>query len=122
MSTRKAVPEKHCGTCGTALARKRNSAGRLEDFGSFKRRRFCSLSCANTRETVGKHGLSWRGRKHLATSCDLCSGTNLLAAHHCDENRENNSAENIQTLCVSCHAWWHHEAQRRGVIPSGRAS
>jgi len=98
---------KDCETCGTSISRKRYS-GRLEDLGAFKRRKFCSLSCANTREEVGYHGNSWRARKHLRKRCEICGGSKLLAAHHVDENRSNNTPENIQTLCVTCHNKLHH--------------
>lgn len=98
---------KCCEECGATLSRKRFN-GRLEDLGSFKRRRFCSLSCAKRKEEVGDSMLRKRARVHLKESCETCGGTNLLAAHHKDENLENNAAENIQTLCVHCHARHHH--------------
>jgi hypothetical protein len=98
---------KPCEACGTMMSRKRFN-GVLEDLTHFGRRRFCSLSCANTRTTVGYHGLSWRARKHLKTNCEVCGSAKMLAAHHRDENRENNEPENIQTLCVTCHARLHH--------------
>lgn len=98
---------KPCETCGVLMSRKRFN-GVLEDSVTFKRRRFCSLSCANTRTEVGYHGLSWRARKHLKTSCEACGSVYMLAAHHKDGDRENNEASNIQTLCVRCHARLHH--------------
>ena len=98
---------KSCATCGTAMYRKRFN-GRLEDLGAWKRRKFCSLSCANTKKEVGYHGNSWRARKHLKHSCENCGSKKTLAAHHKDGNRKNNSAKNIMTLCVTCHALHHH--------------
>lgn len=117
---KKPEPTKFCATCGIALERKR-FGGRLEDLGAFKRRRFCSLSCANSRVEVGYHGNSWRARQHLKDSCERCGATAKLHAHHKDEDRSNNISENIQTLCGSCHNWWHHEAKRIGIIPCGNA-
>jgi hypothetical protein len=101
------VQPKPCATCGTTMLRKRFS-GVLEDLATFRRRRFCSLSCANTRPTVGYHGNSWRARKHLKANCEVCGSDYMLAAHHKDEDRNNNTPENIQTLCVKCHAHIHH--------------
>ena len=98
---------KFCETCGAKMQRKRYGK-RLEDLGAWKRRRFCSLSCANMRERVGYHGLSWRARKHLKSACENCGSTERLAAHHKDGDRQNNEAENIQTLCARCHALLHH--------------
>jgi site-specific DNA-cytosine methylase len=48
---------KSCETCGTTMSRKR-FGWRLEDLGAWTRRRFCSLSCANTKKQVGYHGPS----------------------------------------------------------------
>lgn len=98
---------KACEACGMSMSRKRFGE-RLEDLTAFKRRRFCSLSCSNTRKVVGYHGNSWRARKHLEKHCEICGGVNMLAAHRMDGNRENNQADNIQTICVTCHAKLHH--------------
>lgn len=105
---------KPCESCGCQMRRKR-FGGRLEDLGVFRRRKFCSLSCANTRQTVGYHGNSWRARQHLKTNCEVCGSDYLLAAHHKDENRDNNTPENIETLCVSCHTKHHHGTLSRAV-------
>ncbi len=116
----KKEPQKFCQTCHKETLRKRYN-GRLEDLTAFQRRKFCSLSCANTRQVIGYHGMSWRARQHLKEACERCSTKEGLHAHHCDEDRSNNTSENIQTLCGSCHNWWHHEAKRLGQTPSGRA-
>lgn len=113
-------PQKYCLTCKKEMFRKRYN-GRLEDLGVFKRRRYCTLSCSSTKMEVGYHGNSWRARQHLKTFCEICKTTENLHAHHCDQNRLNNTPENIQTLCSSCHISWHHKAKRLGVTPCGRA-
>jgi hypothetical protein len=114
-------PERFCERCGVVLRRKlfgKTWEGRP----NFLRRKFCSLSCSSTRQVVGYTGHSARARRHLKNSCERCGrGGPYLNAHHLDENRENNSSDNIQTLCNSCHAWWHHEARRRGLQPAGIA-
>jgi len=38
-----------CETCGVKLERREHPNGRLEGLGAFNKRRFCSLSCSNTR-------------------------------------------------------------------------
>lgn len=116
---RKSEPKKSCATCGKEMERK-SFNGRLEDLSVFKRRKYCSLSCANTRQEVGYHGNSWRARQHLKDSCERCGKTKKLHAHHADGNRSNNTSQNIQTLCGSCHNWWHHEANRRGLSVAGK--
>lgn len=100
-------PEKFCQTCGRQYWRKRFN-GRLEDLTRFKQRKYCSLSCGNTRKVVGYHGLSCRARQYLKNACENCEGSFMLAAHHIDGVRTNNVETNVQTLCVVCHALFHH--------------
>ena len=109
---------KFCECCGAEMLRKRFS-GRLEDLSAFKKRRFCSLSCANTRTDLTKHGYSWRARKHLKSCCEACSYTRALQAHHIDQDKTNNDPENIQTLCKHCHNFWHTTAKRLGRTVAG---
>ncbi len=95
--------------------------GRLEDLSAFHRRRFCSLTCANTRRTpLTKHGYSYRARKHLGKECEACGHSKSLHAHHIDQDNANNSKENIQTLCKHCHNFWHTTQKRRGWSIAGR--
>jgi hypothetical protein len=50
--------------------------------------------------------LAYRG-----TSCARCRCEPLweaaLSVHHRDQDRENNVPENLQTLCLTCHAEVH---------------
>lgn len=110
---------KFCECCGEAMQRKRFN-GRLEDLSAFMNRRFCSLSCANTRTDLTKHGYSWRARKHLKKQCEACGYTRALQAHHIDQDKTNNEPENIQTLCKHCHDFWHTTAKRIGRTVAGR--
>ena len=110
---------KYCESCGKAMGRKRY-AGRLEDLTAYRQRRFCSLSCANTRQTLTKHGYSWRARKHLRMNCEACGSEKDLEAHHIDQTIKNNAPQNIQTLCKKCHDFWHSTGRRIGKYPVGR--
>ncbi len=112
-------PSKSCVTCGASISRKR-FGGRLEDLTAFNKRRFCSLSCANTRTDLTKHGYSWRARKHLKPSCEACGSVRLRQAHHVDQVNANNEPQNIQTLCKFCHDFWHTTARRIGREVAGR--
>ena len=113
-------PEKFCRHCGAELERKR-FGGRLEDLGAYLKRRFCSLSCANTRDRPAHWGTyHWRARKHRRSSCEACGSTEQLHAHHADGQPENNAVENIQTLCVYCHNFLHATAERLGWTQPGR--
>lgn len=113
-------PEKFCERCGTAFSRRRFN-GRLEDLGVFKRRKYCSLHCANQRERP-RHWETyhWRARKHRGPSCEACGSTQKLHAHHVDGSPQNNEPSNIQTLCAYCHNFLHATADRLGWTEPGR--
>src|SRR5262245_34203891 len=116
---RKQEQSKFCETCGVTMYRKRFN-GTLEDLTAFLKRRFCSLSCANTRKQVSRAGLRWRAEQMRSQSCEVCGAKLNRHAHHCDGNIANNSPENIQTLCGTCHAKHHHSTRRRGMMIAGR--
>lgn len=46
---------------------------------------------------------------HQKTECEMCGGKSRLGLHHKDMDRTNNSPENLQTLCPSCHTSLHWE-------------
>jgi hypothetical protein len=84
---------------------------------------FCSKSCqAVWRNTtyIGdkhpnwKHGLNvYRNilkRTAVNQVCTKCKGsdTRILAVHHKDKNRQNNTATNLIWLCHNCHFLVHH--------------
>ena len=39
--------------------------------------------------------------------CELCGSTKYLLVHHKDHNTNNNTLENLQTLCKRCHQEHH---------------
>jgi len=51
------------------------------------------------------------------TSCNRCGTTKKLCVHHKDENRANNSLENLETVCRRCHALEHNCTNR---LPKGK--
>ena len=110
------LPPKPCAFCGTGFSRRR-----LETRKAFLQRRFCSLSCANSKAgRLTKHGYSWRARKHLKRKCEACGSTMRLIAHHVDQDKSNNTPGNIQTLCKWCHDFWHATQKRLGLSSAGR--
>src|SRR4030042_505577 len=113
-------PEKFCEHCGTQYYRKVFN-GRLEDRSVFLRRKYCSLTCANSkRRPLTKQGYSWRARKHLKTACEACNAITSLQAHHLNQRSSDNEPENIQTLCKHCHDFWHTTAKRLLLAIAGR--
>lgn len=39
--------------------------------------------------------------------CVICGEENIVAAHHLDENPNNNKPENLIPLCMTHHVYWH---------------
>lgn len=116
---RKAESEKYCETCGQRLYRKRFN-GRLEDLKAFQKRRYCSLSCANTKNIVTEAGLRWRAEQLRKDRCEICGASSNLHAHHIDGDITHNLPKNIQTLCFDCHMAHHRLCRRLGRTVPGR--
>lgn len=112
-------PEKYCAHCGQRMERRRNANGRLEDYGSFIRRKYCSLECM--RKGFVKQGdekQHWSSAHHSARKlaydvigkdkvCEVCGSTENLDVHHKDGNESNNVANNLMIVCRSCHNKLH---------------
>src|SRR5574343_425411 len=118
---RKPEPTKHCATCGQPMSRKRYN-GTLEHFKAFLRRKYCSLSCANTKPEKTMDGWRWQARQKRKDACEVCGARSNLHAHHADHDVTNNAPENLQTLCGSCHATHHHSTRKHGKEISGKAA
>lgn len=44
-----------------------------------------------------------KARKHRKDYCEKCGGTENLHVDHINADRSNNTIDNLQTLCKSCH-------------------
>lgn len=120
---KKPDPEQYCATCGERMTRRQYN-GRWEDMKAFTRRRYCSRACmaqGYVKDAPShRDSYHWRARRMRSDCCEHCGATENLHAHHVDGKRENNSPENIQTLCGSCHITHHHRARRAGLTVAGR--
>ena len=118
----KAVEPRCCEVCSKSLVRRRHESGRLEGFRDFMRRRFCSLSCANSRSKGGssRKAAHYHARKLRLTECECCGTVDRLQAHHVNEDWTDNRPENVQTLCIFCHHFWHALHIRNGAKPMQR--
>lgn len=45
---------------------------------------------------------------HYGETCQECSDTGDVVAHHIDGNRTNNDIDNLVPLCQTCHILVHH--------------
>ena len=55
-------------------------------------------------------------RNEIPMVCNLCKTMDdrIIAAHHIDKNRRNNTLENLAWLCHNCHFLVHHyEGERK---------
>src|ERR1700677_1710633 len=115
--------EVRCAQCGTLHEKPLN---KLDN--SIHRVYFCSRECKDLAQSVlgkcpeirpehyGDGASCYRNRalKHYGSECNLCGYSGLkimLDVHHKDGNRENPSIENLEVLCVWCHALYS-----RGVV------
>jgi hypothetical protein len=121
---RKPTPAKCCEMCGANMVRSLNASGRLEDRGAFLRRRFCSLSCANSQRKGGDSRKAWhaQARKHRGHRCEAChhipTNSQHLHVHHINGDWRDNRKENLQTLCARCHKSWHMFLAHEGLAPT----
>jgi hypothetical protein len=126
MSRKPDLP-KSCAYCGGTIPRARYKTGRLEDYRRHIKRMFCSTTCAGkARRNRQSEKCACRNARVdaklaglLKSACEECGGCKLLDLHHIDKNRENNAADNVRTLCKSCHAKWHW---RHGWKPKPHAT
>jgi ribosomal protein L34E len=82
-----------------------------------KNRKYCSRNCAFSLEnwiktpsftTVRKYMI----KRNMIEKCENCGYDefpHILGVHHKDENRENNSIENLAVLCPICHSLAHNK-------------
>ena len=107
-----------CKYCGKELVKKRYSNGCLESDLQLSRRVYCDRDCMSKMFVkVGKtnqenrvaHATSRAINRRIMkkTECEICGKTGRLDVHHKDGDYTNNTVENLQVLCRSCHMKIH---------------
>lgn len=106
---RKVDEVKYCLQCGTQLVRTQylNS---LEDATRFAKRKYCNKRCSglhHMKATVLRGAYHQRAKKFKKENCEACGTQSRLHVHHRNGDPSQNTHENCQTLCASCHLKWH---------------
>ena len=115
---RKPDPEKYCEYCGKRLERKRLPNGELQSLLHFNRQKYCNRLCfAMATDAKPSKSEDWstthyHARKEVEPGpCERCGKPNAKDVHHRDGNHLNNSRENLERICRSCHSKEHHKRQ-----------
>lgn len=74
----------------------------------------CSKSCAATWFRTGEDNPNWKNKSYRniafrfhGKKCAVCPESKILDVHHIDENRENNTKDNLIPLCPTHHRYIH---------------
>lgn len=124
---KKPDPFKSCRKCGVAIVRKRFN-GVLEDLGAFRKRYYCDRACMaayqeGTIKVLNAKNSRRQSAKTVAMSCARCGrNTTRLNVHHKDENPLNNTPDNLESLCGSCHKLEHNRLAATPSTPGSRPS
>lgn len=79
-----------------------------------QKQKTCSYACANKMFRSGENNGNWNPEAYRTTcflhhkkECVICGEQNIVEVHHLDENKKNNSPENLIPLCPTHHQYWH---------------
>ena len=82
--------------------------------GSPKEKTVCTRACANTYFRSGPDNGRWSDDSYRSTcfhyhdkECVVCGEHRIVAVHHYDEDRTNNSPENLIPICPTHHEYVH---------------
>jgi len=112
---KKPTPLRFCEHCGTKLERKRLPNGDLEYLVHFNRRKYCDQVCMGRAfdqrhsAEVGWSTAHYHARKMVPIGCcSRCAKPDASDVHHKDGNHLNNSPDNLERICRSCHNLAHN--------------
>ncbi len=112
----------HCATCDKKVYRTPKEV-RVSITKKFFCNRSCSIIWKNINIFSGSNHVNWKNgesryrniilRSEIEQKCKRCAlaDKRILAVHHVDKNRRNNSLENLKWLCHNCHFLIHHDKE-----------
>lgn len=115
--TRKPVELKRCAYCGKIMEIAKLKNGYLESASQYNRKKYCNRDCMKKAFRKDEtESVSWSNMHRHArmiippANCKICGSATNVDVHHKDGNYLNNSPENLQRLCRSCHNLQHRKA------------
>jgi hypothetical protein len=97
--------EKNCPVCNKLITGKKSFVDRATT---------CSYACSNKHFRTGPNNGNWKDDVYRTTCfhhhgkrCIICNESNIVEAHHYDENHNNNDPRNLVPLCPTHHQYWH---------------
>ena len=112
----KPTPIRYCAYCGKPMERKRMSNGKILSLLHFSRQKYCDRLCMvrgwmqkDLPSTTPRNGRSRAIKRKPQGPCEICGNPNALDVHHKDKDTNNNSPENLQRVCRSCHNKIHQK-------------
>lgn len=104
--------ERYCKYCNQMLVRKIYKTGSIEPKKSFLGRMFCDVDCKDSWIADNKKGDPSNSRRKAREllgpgCCSKCGAEEARDAHRIDGDEFNNSLDNLERLCRSCHTKVH---------------
>lgn len=104
--------ERPCPVCGKTFVTRKGHA---------REKKTCSYACSNTHFRSGQNNPNWRESSYRSTcflhhkkKCVVCGEDKIVDVHHFDEDKENNSPENLVPLCPTHHMYCH--SRYKGLV------
>lgn len=105
---------KNCPVCGLEFETK---------VGNKEEKTTCSHSCSNTFFRSGSSNPNWKIESYRSTcfeehekECIVCGENKIVEVHHYDENKKNNTPENLIPLCPTHHQYVHSRYKDEVIV------